>query len=100
MEVVREMFPERVVSLRGELPLPARSHDLSVCDYFLWEYLKAKVYTIRPRTIDNLKITIWKQISAIPENMARQALGNLRATLEECVCNDGQQRSDVLFKMK
>jgi hypothetical protein len=40
MQVVREMFPERVTSLRGELPWPARSPDLSACDYFLWKYLK------------------------------------------------------------
>jgi hypothetical protein len=27
-------------------------------------------------------------------------LGNLRARLEDCVRNDGQRLSDVLFKMK
>jgi hypothetical protein len=36
MEVVREMFPEHVISLRGELPWPAYSPDLSGHDYFLW----------------------------------------------------------------
>jgi hypothetical protein len=40
------------------------------------------VYTTRPWTIDNLKIAIQKQISAIPENVARQALENLPACLE------------------
>jgi hypothetical protein len=74
--------------------------DLSPCDYFLWGYLKAKVYTTRSRTIDDLKIAIRKQISAIPENMARRALGNLLESLEECVRNDGQHFSDVLFKTK
>jgi hypothetical protein len=43
-EVVREMFLEHVISLRGEIPWPARSPDLSASDYFLWGYLKAKVY--------------------------------------------------------
>jgi hypothetical protein len=43
------------------------------------------VYTTTPRTIDDLKITIQMQISVIPENMARWALGNLQARLEECV---------------
>jgi hypothetical protein len=58
MEVVREMFLEDVISLRGELPWPARLPDLSACDYFLWGYLKTKVYTSRPWTISDLKITI------------------------------------------
>jgi hypothetical protein len=48
------------------------------------------VHTTRPRTIDDLKIAVRKQISAISENMARWALGNPRASLEVCVCNVGQ----------
>jgi hypothetical protein len=79
MEVIWEMFLEH---LRGELPWPARLPDLSACGYFLCGYLKAKVYTTRPRTISDFKITIRKQISAIPENIAKQALGNLRARSE------------------
>jgi hypothetical protein len=71
VEVFREMFPEDVISLRGELPWLAFSPDLSACDYFLWAYLKTKVHTTRPRTIDDLKIAVRKQISAISENMAR-----------------------------
>jgi hypothetical protein len=35
MEFVRERLPQRVISLRGELPWPARSPNLSACDYFL-----------------------------------------------------------------
>jgi hypothetical protein len=95
-----ENVPEHVISLRGELPRPASSPDLSACDYFLWGYLKAKAYTTRPWTIDDLKIAIRKQISAIPENMARREQGNLRARLEECVCSDGQDLRDLPLKTK
>jgi hypothetical protein len=87
-----------VVSLHGEFSWPAISPDLSAYNYIFWGYLRAKMYTTRPRTIDDLKIVVRKQISAIPENMARQALGTLRAGLEECVCNDGQHLSDALLK--
>jgi hypothetical protein len=65
MVIIREMFPEDVISLRSEIPWPARSPDLSAPDYFLWGYFKAKFCTTRPRTIDDLKIVIRKQISAI-----------------------------------
>jgi hypothetical protein len=93
VEIAREIFPEHVISQRGELPWPARSPDLCVCDYFLWGYLKAKVY-------HDLKIAIRKQISEIPENLSRQSLRSLRAGLEECICNGMQHISDVLFKTK
>jgi hypothetical protein len=45
-EVIREEYPDHVISLRCELPWPSRSPDLSASDHFLWEYLKEKVYTI------------------------------------------------------
>jgi hypothetical protein len=35
MEVLRENFSGRLISLRGEIPWPARSPDLSPCDLFL-----------------------------------------------------------------
>jgi hypothetical protein len=90
------MFPERVISLRGELPCPTRSPDFSACGYFLWWYLKAEVYTTGPRTIEDLNIAIRKQISRVPGNMARRA--HLRARVEGCVRSDGQELSDELFE--
>jgi hypothetical protein len=97
VELVREIFPEWVTSLRSELPWPVFLPDLPACDYFLWTHPKAKVYTIRPWTNDDFKIATWKQISAIPENMSRRALGNLWAGLEVRVRND-QHLSDVQWK--
>jgi hypothetical protein len=35
MEVIQEIFPEHIISLRGELPRPARSPDISAYNYFL-----------------------------------------------------------------
>jgi hypothetical protein len=46
MAVVQEMFPGDLISQRGDLPWPAQSPDLSVCDYFLWDHLKAKYSSI------------------------------------------------------
>lgn len=34
MAVLREHFPERLISIRGDLEWPARSPDLSPCDFF------------------------------------------------------------------
>jgi hypothetical protein len=47
--------------------------------------------------IDDLKTTT-QQMSAISGNMARKALGNLKARLEECLHNDEQHFRDVQFK--
>jgi hypothetical protein len=66
MTVVPEMFPGHVISQYGDLPWPARSPDLRVCNYFLWCYLKAKVFINRPRTVHELKVASEHEIAAIP----------------------------------
>ena len=45
--------------------LPPRSPDLNPCDYFLWGYLKSKVYKPLPKTLDDLKENITREIQKI-----------------------------------
>jgi len=65
MAVSREHFPERLISSRGDLEWPARSPDLSPCDFFLWCFLKSRVHVNRPRTLQDLKTNIQEEISNI-----------------------------------
>ena len=53
------------MSKNGDLEWPPRSPDLTVPDYFLWGYLKSKVYASKPKTIDELKCNIRAEIAAI-----------------------------------
>ena len=48
MSVLREMFPQYVISRAGDVPWQARSPDLSACDFFLWGYLKSRVFISKP----------------------------------------------------
>ena len=36
MDFLREVFPRRLISLRGDVNWPALSPDLATCDYLLW----------------------------------------------------------------
>jgi hypothetical protein len=36
MEVLRQMFPNRVISRNGDIPWSAKCPDRSACDLFLW----------------------------------------------------------------
>ena len=50
---------EFVFSRGRDIPWPARSPDLSVCDYFLWGDggdLTSEVYLMRPRDIDEFNL--------------------------------------------
>ena len=57
-ELIRLKFGERVISKKEEVEWPPRSCDLTPLDFFLWGFLKSKVYANRPATIEQLKINI------------------------------------------
>jgi hypothetical protein len=40
---VRNLFPNHVISRYGDITWPARSRDLSACNFFLRGYLKSQV---------------------------------------------------------
>jgi hypothetical protein len=84
MEVVRRMFPQHVISRFGEVSWPPRSFD-SLCDFFLWGHLKARVYTNRSRTIQELKLSIRQEIAPVPEDMLENEVQNFEERLQMCV---------------
>ena len=92
------MFPGRLISLRGDVEWPARSPDLSPCDFFLWGYLKEKVFKHRPRSLEDLKERIQQEIDSIPPELTRRVMKNFRERLQQCVANDGRHMSDMIFK--
>jgi len=98
MSVLREMFPQHVISHGSDVPWPARSPDLSACDYFLWGYLKSRVFISKPRTIVKLKQSIKEEIAVIPEQMTCRVMENLGVRLKQCFRNGGRHLRDVLFK--
>ena len=98
MAAVRELFGKRVISRFGDIPWPPRSPDLSVCDFFLWGYLKNRVYTTQLRTLDELKQRIQDEIHGIPAEMLQQAMGNLNGILKDCIHREGRHLRDVIFR--
>jgi len=69
MNAVNALFPNRVISRNGDTPWLPRFPDLTPWDYFLWGYLKTKLFETRPRTIADLKQLIQNEVAAIPVEM-------------------------------
>ena len=69
MTTVRNMFPGHHISRFGDVPWPPRTLDLSTCDFFLWRYLKSRVYTHKPRTLSDLKAVIRQEIRPIDRQL-------------------------------
>jgi hypothetical protein len=92
------MFPGRLISLRGDVEWLAQSPDLSPCEFFLWGYLKEKVFKHRPRSLEDLKERIQQEIDSILPELTRRVMKNFWERLQQCVANDGRHMSDLIFK--
>lgn len=80
-------FGERVIS-RGLWP--ARSPDLSPSDYFLWGYLKERVYQNCPRTVQDLRMNILSSVQNISSELLHNAVNSLIQRANLCIQVGGQ----------
>jgi hypothetical protein len=78
--------------------VPARSPDLTPCDFFLWGYLKAEVYKHWPRTLKALKNAIHEEGAAIPRDITNIVMENFKERLRQYIANNGRHVSDAIFK--
>lgn len=95
---VREIFPNKLISRRGDINWPPRSPDLTPMDFFLWGYVKSKVYANKPTSLAQLKENIRHEMAAITETTCRAVIGNFSARLNECRERNGLHLDDVIFK--
>ena len=58
---LRGLFPAHLISLHGDMGWPARSPDLSPCDYFLWGYVKSEVSSTDQQSLMDWKLPFAKQ---------------------------------------
>jgi hypothetical protein len=64
----------RVTCVRsfGNIVWPARSPELTVPDFFLWGFLKDRVFRRRIVTVPELKPAIVDRVAAINEDLRRR----------------------------
>ena len=73
MAAVKNLFPNHIISRYGDITWPARSPDVSACDFFLWDYLKSQVFkTPAPHTIQMLKHRIQQEVKRIAVEMLQR----------------------------
>jgi len=70
----------------------------SACDFFVWGYFKSKVYFRKPRTFDDLKVSICEGIATEPQEMLVNVKQNFEERLRTCVPQEGHHLSDIIFR--
>lgn len=90
---LNQKFPNRWIG-RGtandlNIPWPPRSPDLTPCDFFLWGFLKSKVYTTKPANIGDLKQRICNSFNEVTEEMRQKTMLEFKERLQRVVANNG-----------
>ena len=74
----------------------ARPH-LTQPDYFLWGYLKRKIYQNKPQTIDALKANITEEIQAVTTDVLARTFQNMARRVQSCLDANGGHFHHILW---
>ena len=95
--LLREKFPGRVFSRNGDYNWPPRSCHLTFLDFFLWGYVKDKVYADVPQSIQELKEKIRAVINEIEPQMCGNVMENFMKKACSCTLSRGGHIRDIAF---
>jgi hypothetical protein len=89
-EYLREQFGERVISHGGPTPWPARSPDISPLDFFLWGFVKNKVYDFNPPdNLEQLQERVENVIRAINRHTLGKVIKHVQKRCRKCLEQNG-----------
>lgn len=90
--VLDDSLRGRWIGRRGPIEWPARSPDLTPCDFWFWAYLRTKVYDPPGRVFENrnaLQLKIREEIHNIPLDMFRRSITTFQKRIVACIAADG-----------
>lgn len=87
---LNEHLPQRWMG-RGSsnMPWPPRSPDITPCDFFLWGFVKSKVYDTQPANIPELKKRIQQAFTLITSDMRQRVMEAYVNRLHQIIENGG-----------
>ena len=90
-----ERFGERVVALNHAVEWPPRFPDLT--PFFLWGYIKSKIYTTPPANLEDLEMRIRNERDILRQGraMVRRAVNSMTARAELCLQRNGGHVEDL-----
>ena len=62
-----------------------------------WGYLKGRVYTHKPRNLNELKDAIRQEVLTIDQQLLARAMDDFKRRIENCIQEDGRHLNDIIF---
>ncbi|GFY11210.1 uncharacterized protein TNCV_4471961 [Trichonephila clavipes] len=93
IDLLKDTFGDRLISLFGPVNWPSSSCDLTPLDYFLWNYVKSLVYADKPTTAQPFEDNIRRVIADIRPQMLEKVIENWTSRLDYIRASRGNTSS-------
>jgi hypothetical protein len=71
-----------------------------MCDFYLWGYLKSRIYKGKPQTLEELKDAIHQQLGMTNQELLKRVEVNFREQLQIYIHQNSHHLSDIIFVHK
>jgi len=96
LDWIKDTFEDRVISLKTQYAWPPHSPDLSPLDFYLWGFLKDRVYKPSPTTLKELKANIKREIRGINNETCKAVIDNFKTRCDVVIAQKGRHVEHVL----
>ena len=93
---MNEKFPGKWIGRRGPIEWAPRSPDLTPLDFFLWGYLKQKVYKTPIKDLAELRLKITEHCQLIEPETLKSVFLNIEKRLYLMIENGGAHIEQLL----
>ena len=80
----------------GGIDWPPYSADITVCDYFLWGYMRDQVFKVPSQDLEVLRDRIIESIRGIPEDIRHRAVEAFQIRLRHMIVMGGSHFEQIL----
>ncbi|GBN62021.1 hypothetical protein AVEN_64186-1 [Araneus ventricosus] len=78
-----------IIGYGGCVEWPPRSPDLNPLDFFLWGYIKQRVYATPPPTLQELRSRITDACASVSPAMLYNVLREVQSRVQMCIVAEG-----------
>lgn len=96
IDFLNEKFHNQWIGNRGPVHWPARSPDLTPLDFFLWGFIKNRVYQSQNNTIEELRDNVADAFQNISPVHLQNTLSAIEKRCQRCLEMEGQQFEHLL----
>ena len=89
-DLLDEVLPNSWIGRAGPISWPPRSPDLTPLGFFLWGFIKDRVYATKPRTIPELMDKIVTTVQVVTPCMLSKVHDEMERRLHLCITQGGK----------